>query len=178
MFVYIFRRLDRSPFCFIRSIRSIQSRFHCQYLERGFIRNTHTLNVFQMWCSSWCSSFHSRTNAIRYTKNRNEQRARRIIPQIVVLDNYCWRSEITSKNTYVNTKKESFKKESYSVHCQAVGPESVTTMPINSHLPVAPIEGGWGGRRPPPKIPHKYFFIGFIDSMFNICTWISRISTF
>ena len=64
---------------------SIQSRVHCQYLERGFIRNTYTLNVCQMWCSSWCSSFHSRTNAIRYYSSGTNKRSRRIKPQIVVL---------------------------------------------------------------------------------------------
>ena len=40
---------------------------------------------------------------------------------------------------------------------------------------VAPI-GGLGGV--PPKIPKQFFFIGFIDSMFKICTCISSFSTF
>ena len=42
-------------------------------------------------------------------------------------------------------------------------------------VPVAPI-GKLGGRRPPPRFPQS--FIGFIDSMFNICTCISSFSIF
>ena len=38
--------------------------------------------------------------------------------------------------------------------------------------PVAPI-GGAGGAAA-PKIHKKIFFIGLIDSMFNICTWIDQ----
>ena len=39
---------------------------------------------------------------------------------------------------------------------------------------------GAGGRHPPPPPPRfqKRFFIGFIGSMFNICTCISSFSTF
>ena len=80
-----FRHHEWSPFFSL----AIQSRVHCQYLERNFIRNTYTLNVFQMWCSSWCSSFDSRMNAIRYWKSWTNKPSRRIIPQIVVLIPVC-----------------------------------------------------------------------------------------
>ena len=44
---------------------------------------------------------------------------------------------------------------------------------------VVPIGGGGGGGlgAVAPKIPKKILFIGFIDSMFNICTCISSFST-
>ena len=66
------------------------------------------------------------------------------------------------------------------------GPHSVLLFSLTRNIfcvvghayknPVAPIEG-LGGRRPPPRFSQN-FFIGFIDSMFNICTWISSFSTF
>ena len=52
----------------------------------------------------------------------------------------------------------------------------ITRYTSSIHMAVAPI-GGLGGRRP-PKNPPKFFFIGFIESMFNICTCISSFSTF
>ena len=79
MFVYIFRRLDRSPFCFIRSILSklevSRKRLYMNYIYPGCMSY---VVKYVLW------NFHRRTNAIRYLKSRTNKRSRRIIWQIVV----------------------------------------------------------------------------------------------